>query len=190
MSDPNERPPRFLGSHGDDWCVRTAELGPPDHVNGHVLHWLIVPGPPLSCYLAHVPPSEDPKGATFYHMHPETWSLHVVLGGQGRHFVDEHEHAIGPGTVIYQGPRVRHSIYPEPGHHLTHLSIQYPAAGYVEKEWIVCPEAGTTDRPGVAAAFAERFGSVDELMRHAMSGEIFSSPRWQAYVRSRRKEGQ
>jgi mannose-6-phosphate isomerase-like protein (cupin superfamily) len=177
------QPPRFLGSHGEDWCVRPAQLGPPDHITAHVMHWLIVPGPPLSCYLAMVPPTVDPNEATFYHAHPETWSIHVMLSGSGKHFVDDRCHEIGPGTVIYQGPGVRHSIYPNPGQHIMHLSIQYPSAGHAKEEWRVCPEAGTTDHFGEAAAFLERFGAPEDLIARLKREEIFVGERWAEFVK-------
>ncbi len=179
-------PPKFVGSHGEDWCVRPAQLGPPDHVNHGVLHWLIVPGPPMSCYLAVVPALPNPMDHSYYHMHPETWSIHVVLSGIGRHYIDDKGHDIGPGTVIYQGPGVRHSIHPNPGQTLTHLSIQYPAAGYEEKSWVICPEAGTVDHFGKVEAFLERFGVLDKFVEEAASKEIFTGPRWSEYIKKKR----
>ncbi len=181
-------PPRFVGSHGEDWCVRPAQLGPPDRVTPLQMQWLIVPGPPISCYLAFMTPSENPLATAFYHQHPSTWSLHAVLSGSGKHHVDDKEHDVGPGSVIYQGPGVRHALYPNPGHHLMHLSIQHPAAGWTAKEWLPCPEAGTPDHFGELQAFLDRFGvaSGPELMKALSSKEIYASERWNEYVRKPR----
>jgi len=176
---------KFIGSHGDDWCVRIGQLGPPDSVQAHVMRWLITPGPPLSCYLALQTSLADPKILTYYHKHPETWSLHVVLSGTGSHFVDQTENRIGPGSVIYQGPNVRHSIYPDPGQTLVHISVQTPSAGTREREWVVCPEAGTTDRFGDPAAFAERFGSVERLIGEL--APMFVSERWSEFMGRKRQ---
>jgi mannose-6-phosphate isomerase-like protein (cupin superfamily) len=173
---------RFVGSSGEDWCVRPAMLGPPDNVRGDVMQWLIVPGPPMSCYLAYVMPMEDPTHHTFFHMHPSTWSIHVVLSGGGEHHIEGKGHRIGPGTVIYQGPRVRHSIFPDPGQHLMHLSIQHPAPGWTKKAWVPCPEAGVANRFGDRAEYERLFGkTVDELFAR-LPGSIFMGPRWREYV--------
>jgi hypothetical protein len=152
------------------------------------MHWLIIPGPPISCYLAYTPPFEDPKEVSFYHKHPNTWSIHVVVSGTGRHYVEGQGHDIGPGTVIYQGPNVRHSIFPSPNSHLAHVSIQYPAAGYAQNEWVVCPEAGTADKFADLAAFAERFKSMDELVKKLRASEVFANDRWKTYVTNRKPD--
>jgi mannose-6-phosphate isomerase-like protein (cupin superfamily) len=183
-----EKAPRFVGSHGEDWCVRPAQLGPPDNLNTTQAQWLIVPGPPISCYLAMVFPRADPERMMFYHSHPSTWSMHVVLAGAGKHHVDEHVHDVGPGTVIYQGPGVRHSLYPLPNQTLVHLSIQHPSAGYVDKEWMINPEAGTADAFGEVAKFISRFGGGDELAARMKSEHIAASERWKTYVLDRRKK--
>jgi mannose-6-phosphate isomerase-like protein (cupin superfamily) len=180
--------PKFVGSHGNDWCVRPAQFGPPDHVNGTVMHWLIVPGPPISCYLAHSPAVEDPQEYTMYHRHPETWSLHVMLSGTGRHYAEGQENPFGPGSILYQGPGVRHSIVPDRNSHMTHISIQYPEVGWKENEWIPCPEAGTTDRFGDPQAFLERFGSLNQVIAKIRGSELFTSERWKQYVVNRRRK--
>jgi hypothetical protein len=122
-------------------------------------------------------------------MHPETWSIHIVISGRGKHFAEGREHTVTAGSVIYQGPRVRHSIRPESGHHLAHISIQYPAAGHTETDWVVCPDAGTTDAFEDRAAFLKRFGSLDKLMDKLRQSEILVRPRWSEFVRKRRGAG-
>jgi mannose-6-phosphate isomerase-like protein (cupin superfamily) len=180
--------PRFVGSHGEDWCVRPAQLGPPDNINQTQMQWLIVPGPPMSCYLAFVFPRADPTPMMFYHAHPSTWSMHVVLSGAGRHHVDDKMHEVGPGTVIYQGPGVRHSLYPLPNQPLVHLSIQHPAAGYVDKEWVIADQAGTADAFGDVQKFLERFGSLEAMQANHKSQQIATSERWKTYVQMKRRE--
>jgi mannose-6-phosphate isomerase-like protein (cupin superfamily) len=176
--------PRFVGAHGDDWCVRPAVYGPADRAHESVMSWLIVPGPPLSCYASYVPPLLDPTSHSFFHAHPSTWSIHVVLEGRGKHFIEGKGHDVGPGSVIYQGPGVRHALFPDPGHHLLHLSIQHPAAGHTDKEWVICPEAGTPERFGDLAAFRERFGSIEQVMNGLVP--MFVGDRWKEYVARRR----
>ena len=179
-------PSRFVGAFGEDWCVRPAQLGPPDNVNQTQMQWLIVPGPPMSCYLAVVFPRVDPAPMTFFHEHPSTWSIHVVLAGKGRHYVDDQVNDVMDGSVIYQGPGVRHCLHPLPNETLVHLSIQHPAAGYVEKEWKVSAEAGVAGLPGDTGAFAERFGGVDQLLRTLKLEHMWSSERWKNFVSDRK----
>src|SRR5262245_42603102 len=105
MSTEMKKPPPFIGSFGEDWCVRSAQLGPPDRIAGNVLHWLILPGPPMSCHLTHCIPIADPSEQSFYHMHPETWSIHSVVAGRARYYIEGKEHEIFAGMVVYQGPR-------------------------------------------------------------------------------------
>jgi mannose-6-phosphate isomerase-like protein (cupin superfamily) len=169
--------PKFVGSSGEDWCARPAQLGPPDTVNEHQLQWLIVPGPPISCYLASIFPRQDPTPMTYYHSHPSTWSIHVVLAGAGRYHAEGTGHDIGPGSVLYHGPGVRHSLYPLPNQPLVHLSIQHPAAGWTDKQWQPHPEAGTAESFGEADAFLRLFGttSPEEFARRMIKEPIFTS---------------
>ena len=176
-----DSPPKFVGTHGEDWCVRAAELGPPDRVSD-VMHWLIVPGPPISCYLAVHPPRTSPEQQTMFHMHPSTYSIHVVLDGRGMYHAEGVAEEIGPGSVMYHGPKVRHCIYPLMGHRLAHLSIQCPGGGYRKDEWVVCPEAGVADKFGDLQAFIERFGSADLVKELVLSSSKFVGPRWRAFI--------
>ena len=180
--------PAFVGPHGEDWCVRPAQLGPPDNINETQLQWLLVPGPPVSAYLAFVFPRADPTPMTFFHAHPSNWSLHVVLAGAGRHHVDGQTNEIGPGTFIYQGPNVKHSIYPLPNQPLVHVSIQHPSSGYEHSNWIVSEESGTADAFGDVQAFLTRFGSTADLVERLKNEHISSSERWKAFVTNRRKD--
>jgi quercetin dioxygenase-like cupin family protein len=161
-------------------------LGNPDHVSADVMHWLIVPGPPLACYLAYVTPSSDPSTQMFYHQHPNTWSLHVVLAGVGTHCVEKTVHRIGPGSVIYQGPGVPHSIYPDPGSELVHLVVQHPSTGYRSGEWAMVPEGGLAPQFGNTKGFLDRFGSAEQLLQILGSTSLFSSERWIEWARQQR----
>jgi len=176
---------KFVGSHGEDWCARPAQLGFPDTINQTQLQWLIVPGPPVSCYLASIFPRADPTPMTFYHSHPATWSIHVVIAGAGRYYAEGVGHDVGPGSVLYHGPGVRHSLFPLPNQPLVHLSIQHPSAGYTEKQWEVRPDAGTSDSFGDPSAFLARFGtsSAEELAKQLAEQHVFSSERWIEFMR-------
>jgi mannose-6-phosphate isomerase-like protein (cupin superfamily) len=180
------KPPKFIGSHGEDWCVRLAQLGPPDRIDENYIQWLIVPGPPISCHLAYatpVPSRERLESLSYYHKHPHTWSVQIVLSGKGLHFIDDKRHEVGPGSVIYQGPGVRHCIRPAPDHDLAFVNIQYPGAGHGKEEWVVCPEAGTTDHFGDLKAFEERFGKrgEDGVFGPMKVAQLFMSERWKEY---------
>ncbi len=182
-----DKPPSpFVGSFGPDWNVRQAQLGPPDNINHTQMQWLIVPGPPMSCYLAFVFPRADPTPMTFFHAHPSTWSIHVVLGGQGVHHVQGTSNPVSEGSVIYQGPGVAHSLHPLPNQPLVHLAIQHPAAGYVKEQWKICDSAGVVESPGDLSAFAARFGSVDQLLQSMKAEQVWSSDRWMAFVGARK----
>jgi mannose-6-phosphate isomerase-like protein (cupin superfamily) len=150
------------------------------------MHWLIVPGPPVSCYAAYMPPAPDPGVMSCFHRHPNTWSIHVVLSGQGTHVAEGVTNEVGAGSVIYQGPGVRHALFPKPNHHLFHIVVQHPGVGHTAQEFELCPEAGTADRFGDLDAFVERFGTTDpnEFMRRMLAETIFSGPRWTEFARS------
>jgi mannose-6-phosphate isomerase-like protein (cupin superfamily) len=179
------KPPLFFGAFGEDWCVRAAQLGPPDRIAGNVLHWLIIPGPPMSCHLTHCIPLLDASEQTFYHQHPETWSIHTIVAGRGRYFIEGTSHEIFPGMVVYQGPGVRHAVVQYPNEPLTMLVVQYPASGYAKESWKVCPEAGTTEKFGDLAAYAERFGdnTGDALSKKVLEEVEQVSERWRHFVR-------
>ena len=174
----------FAGSFGEDWCVRAGELGTPDRASDETLHWLIVPGPPLACYLVHFLPTPDPTAHTYYHMHPSTWSIHIVAAGRARYFVEGKEHVLMPGMAVYHGPKVRHSVVQYPNEPCTMYVVQHPGLGYGEGEWQVCPEAGTTDRFGSIEAFVERFGDPTgrNLAERIRPKGVQTSKRWDAFV--------
>jgi mannose-6-phosphate isomerase-like protein (cupin superfamily) len=180
---------KFVGPSGEDWCGRPAQLGPPDTINQTQLQWLIVPGPPISCYLASIFPRPDPTPMTFYHSHPSTWSMHVVLAGAGRYYAEGIGQDIGPGSVLYHGPGVRHSLFPLPNQPLVHVAIQHPSVGYSEGQWRVHPEAGTTDAFGDLAAFTKLFGtdSPQAIAERFASEYIFTSDRWLEHVHRTKK---
>ena len=162
-------------------------LGPPDNINKTQMQWLIIPGPPVSCYLAFVFPNADPSPMEFYHAHPTTWSVHVVLSGSGYQYVEGKKHEVGPGSVLYHGPGVRHSLSPRPNEPLVHLAIQHPAMGYRKDEWSIHPEAGTTSAFGDLAAFVQQFGAASgaDVATFIRSEKIWQSERWKHFVTER-----
>lgn len=190
MTTTKPEPDRFVGSHGHDWCCRPAQLGPPERIDKLCMHWLIVPGPPISCYLVYFPPLTDDSRLGFYHAHPTTWSLHVVLAGHGHYTVDGIVHRIGPGSVMYHGPGVPHcGPWPDVHSEMQILVVQHPAAGHRDKEWVVCPEMGTKDHPRDLAAFVRTFGELtgDQLYQYidalpSIGFEPIASERWRAYM--------
>jgi mannose-6-phosphate isomerase-like protein (cupin superfamily) len=176
MSDAKEGVATFAGPSGADWCCRSAMHGPPDHVTDSLLQWLIFPGPPISAYFTYCLPREDPSTMQFFHQHPSTWSVHIVVSGRGEYAVDTQRFAIAAGSIAYHGPGVPHSIYPLANEHLAFVVVQHPAIGHVEKEWLPCPESGTADRPGDLQAFLQRFGSPEGLADFQRS--FYRSERW------------
>jgi mannose-6-phosphate isomerase-like protein (cupin superfamily) len=157
-------------------------MGPPDQMNVHLMRWLLIPGPPMSCTLVHhfaspIPVSERKIP---YHMHPDTWSIHVCISGKGKHFAEGHVSDVLPGTVFYEAPKVPHALVSEQGHELVQVCIQYPGAGYEEETKIV-PEAGTLERYGDLAAFLEKFGTSEPKQSPA----LFKSDRWLKYITGR-----
>jgi mannose-6-phosphate isomerase-like protein (cupin superfamily) len=159
-------------------------MGAPDSVNAAQAQWLLVPGPPLSCYFGLFYAGTDLDKLTFFHKHPNTHSVHVVVSGRGHYNIEGRDHDVAPGSVIYVGPGVRHSVYPHPGEHLGQIVVQTPYTKVGEKDWMIDPEAGTTDQFGDLAAFAARFGGVnaDKLMEHLRSSNVYTSPRWKHFI--------
>jgi mannose-6-phosphate isomerase-like protein (cupin superfamily) len=154
--------------------------GPPDSVTDSLLQWLILPGPPISAYFTYCLPREDPSNMQFFHQHPTTWSVHIVVSGRGEYAVDGQRIPIGAGSVMYHGPGVPHSIYPLPNEHLAFVVVQHPALGQAEKEWVPSPESGTADHFGDLAAFVERFGRPEGLADIQRS--FYKSERWRVYT--------
>jgi mannose-6-phosphate isomerase-like protein (cupin superfamily) len=188
LHETGQGPPTFVGSAGPDWNVRPAQLGPPDNVNETQLQWLIVPGPPLSCYLAFIFPRQDPSPLEFYHAHPNAWSLHVVLAGEGYQTVEGVRHEVGHGSVLYHGPGVRHSLAPKPNQPLVHVAVQYPHVGYEAGQWRIAPEAGTAHAFQDLAAFVKQFGAAsgEDVARAIRDEKIWQSERWRAFVTERK----
>jgi mannose-6-phosphate isomerase-like protein (cupin superfamily) len=176
-----------VGEDGSGWCVRPAQLGLADTGGATQLQWLIVPGPPISCYLASIFPRADPSPMEFYHSHPESWSLHVVIAGAGHQYVEGVPHLIGPGDVLFHGPNVRHSLVPLPNTPLAHLAIQHPHIGYSTGSWQIRSDAGTAKAFGDVAAFVERFGAAsgEELAKALRAESMWTSERWKKFVMDR-----
>lgn len=155
-------PPKFYGSHGEDWCCRPAMLGPPDKVGKFLAHWLIHPGPPMACHLVHFFPMPASERLDFYHAHPTTWSIHFVFEGRGYYYADGKRHDLGPGSVMYHGPGVPHcGPFPDPETEMKVFVVQSPTSGHQLGEWLVVPEAGLAEAPGDRAAFHAKYGDVD-----------------------------
>jgi mannose-6-phosphate isomerase-like protein (cupin superfamily) len=173
----------FVGPSGDDWCCQPAMTGAPDTVTDKVLQWLIVPGPPVSAYFTYCLPREDPSDMQFYHMHPETWSVHVVCSGNGEYAAEGQKFSVSAGSVIYHGPRVRHSIYPRPNEHLAFVVVQHPSIGWTDREHVVCPEAGTVEHFNDPQAFIAKFGSAQSIKD--LQQTFFQSSRWQTFTKPR-----
>jgi mannose-6-phosphate isomerase-like protein (cupin superfamily) len=186
MSDGEAGASPFVGPSGADWCCRSAMHGPPDSVTDCLLQWLIIPGPPVSAYLTYCLPREDPSDMQFFHQHPNTWSVHIVLSGRGEYAVEGKRHAIGAGSVMYHGPGVPHSIYPLPNEHLAFIAVQHPSIGFAEKEWVPSPESGTVEQFGDLQAFVQRFGRPEDLSQ--IQHSLFKSDRWLTYTRRSRPE--
>jgi mannose-6-phosphate isomerase-like protein (cupin superfamily) len=186
---PHLPAPRFVGTFGNDWCMRPATLGQPDRMGGNLLHWLITPGPPMACYVFHLHPAEDASNDfTFYHKHPQASSIHYILAGRLRWFVEGVEGEAGPGHVLYVGAGVRHTHLPYPGEKVEQLVVQHPFLGYGPEQWVVCPEAGTTDSFGNAEAFDQRFGSSARATAGTIDA-VHTSWRWREFADGVKRSG-
>ena len=160
-------------------------FGAPDRVTDRIMQWLLFPGPPVSAYLTYYLPRADVSDMQFFHKHPETWSVHVVLSGSGEYAVDGKVFPVSAGSVMYHGPNVEHSIYPLVNDHLAMLCIQHPALGWAEQEWVMSPEAGTVDHYRDVEAFVARFGNARAIPD--LHKILHQSERWIEHTRPRRR---
>lgn len=178
---------RFFGSHGEDWCCRPAQLGPPDSVHRTSAHWLLVPGPPITVYFVHLFANPDPEEFEFYHEHPDVYSTHIVMKGRGYYTVEGKEHRIEAGSVMYHGPGVPHcGPWPDPDSDLQNIVVQYPGGGHKGGQWLVSPDAGTRhkyqDRKAFDAQFGEAVGGDFAKFPDSKEGAAFPSPRWRKFM--------
>ena len=163
-------------------------LGPPDKAESWIMHWLIVPGPPVSCHLVFFPPMPATKLTDFYHAHPTTWSIHIVLEGTGYYYADGKRHELRPGSVMYHGPGVPHcGPFPYPETAMQVIVIQHPGSGHKKGEWVVVPEAGLADHPGDRAAFVAKYGELADATAYIdpfpdLVGKTNPSDRWLRWV--------
>src|SRR5690606_19848058 len=165
--------------------------GPPDRVVNQAMHWLIVPGPPVSCYFIMFFPMPATDRLDYYHVHPKTWSIHIVVAGAGFYYADGIRHAIGPGSVMYHGPGVPHcGPFPDPGSLLQMFVIQHPSSGHAEGEWLRAPEAGLAEQPGDVQAFVDKYGPMADLQKYVDSYPAIQydnpSERWKTYSAGQR----
>jgi mannose-6-phosphate isomerase-like protein (cupin superfamily) len=159
--------------------------GPPDKVGKFAQWWLVHPGPPMACHLVHYFPMPESERLDYYHAHPHTWSLHIILEGHGFYYADGKRHEIGPGSVQYHGPGVPHcGPFPAPNTEMKMLVVFHPANPHRAGEWVVVPEAGLADKPFDEAAFHAKYPNVD-LKNYIDSFPAFSaalpSQRWAHY---------
>jgi quercetin dioxygenase-like cupin family protein len=175
---------QLTGIRGDGWCVIPPGFGPPDQVDGMVMRWLLIPGPPMSCTLVHSFAIADAAKRVPYHMHTKTWSIHVCIAGRGLHYAEGQANEIVPGTVFYEAPNAVHTLVPVEGHTLTQVCIQYPCLGY-EDETKIVPEAGTLDRFGDVDAFRAVFGP--DAASYKRTPQLFRSERWLEFVSNAQK---
>ncbi|CAN5325118.1 hypothetical protein BH11MYX1_BH11MYX1_34650 [soil metagenome] len=176
MTDSDE----LVGFHGEGWCVvPPGSVGPPDQMDELVMRWLLIPGPPMSCTLVHQFAVENPAERVPYHLHTDTWSIHVCIGGRGKHYANGRVSDVVPGTMFYECPNVPHTVIPDPGEYLTQINVQYPGLGY-EGETKIVPEAGTLDRFGDLEAFLKTFGA--DAANYKNVPQLFKSPRWMKFV--------
>lgn len=159
--------------------------GPPDKVGKFAAWWLVTPGPPMSCHLVHFFPMPATERLDYYHAHPKTWSIHIVLEGRGFYYAEGKRHEIGPGSVMYHGPGIPHcGPFPHPETEMKVFVIQHPSSGHQQDEWIVTPEAGLADKPFDEAAFHAKYAGVDlsnYIDSFPMIKALLPSERWAHY---------
>ena len=106
--------------------ITVAEESPRNERAGQVSYLLLAPGQFGSARMAITLVEGDPGSEQPLHGHPEAEQVYVIVAGTGVMRVDDEEHEVGPGTLVFIPPGAKHAIRNRGGTSLTYVSATSP----------------------------------------------------------------